>query len=94
MCVLVVVALRGAPGGRPGGLFFLCRIFLGSGSPGLWPWTLHPGKHPPFYVLGQWERQWDYDLVSLAADARVTLDANLVGLQVRCGLTPSERHSE
>ena len=28
------------------------------------------------------ERQWDYDLVSLAADARVTLDANLVGLQV------------
>ena len=43
---------------------------------------MHPGKHPPFYVLGQWERQWDYDLVSLAADARVTLDANLVGLQV------------
>ena len=28
------------------------------------------------------ERQWDYDLVSLAADARVTLDCNLVGLQV------------
>ena len=28
------------------------------------------------------ERQWDYDLVSLAADARVTLDANFVGLQV------------
>ena len=28
------------------------------------------------------ERQWDYDLVSLAADARVTDDGNLVGLQV------------
>ena len=28
------------------------------------------------------ERQWDYDLVSLAADARVTGDGNLVGLQV------------
>ena len=28
------------------------------------------------------ERRWDYDLVSLAADARVTGDGNLVGLQV------------
>ena len=28
------------------------------------------------------ERRWDYDLLSLAADARVTGDGNLVGLQV------------